>query len=138
MKRWIEILFLRFYTANLNRSRRGEPVNACRDAITQLGAVAGVAILIVMGGVALIVSPGWLRHLYDKDTEFLVILLFPAIALAIWSNRTFSGFSETPAMADRYRSPSAVRVTNVMYVAIPVVLIVLFAFLLRALDNRPG
>jgi hypothetical protein len=51
-----------------------------------------------VGGVALIVSPGWLRHLYDKDTELLVILLLPAIAFAIWSNRTFSRFSETPAV----------------------------------------
>jgi 4-amino-4-deoxy-L-arabinose transferase-like glycosyltransferase len=112
--------------------------DACRDAITQLGAIAGVAILIAMAAVALIVSPSWLRHLYDKDAEFIVILIVPAVAFAIWSNRTFRKFSETPEAADPYKSPSAVRLTNVLYVTIPVVLILLFALVLKGLDTRPA
>jgi hypothetical protein len=136
MKRWIEILFLRFYAANLSRSRRSGAGDACRDAITQLGAIAGVAILVIMATAASIVSPGWLRHLYDKDAEFIVIAIIPAIAFAIWSNRTFSKFSETPQLADRYKSPSSVRLTNVLYVALPVVLILLLALILKALDTH--
>jgi hypothetical protein len=138
MNRRIEIIFLRFYAANLTLSRRGDPVNACRDAITQLGAIAGVAILFAIGGAALIVSPGWLRHLYDKDAKFMVVLLIPGIAFSIWSNRAFSRFSDTPEAADRYKSPSAVRLTNVLYMAIPVTLILLFVLILRALDSRPA
>jgi hypothetical protein len=132
--KWIEMLFLRFYAANLSRSRRGEPVNACRDAITQLSAVMGPAIVIVFAIVSLIASRNWLHHLYAKDGLFWVILLIPGIGFAVWANRTFSQFSATPEAAERYRSRGAVWVTNAMYLAIPLALAVLLGFLLRLLD----
>jgi len=134
MKRWIEILFLRFYAANLTRSRRAEPASACRDAITQLGAVAGTAIVIAIATASLLVSPNWLHHLYAKDGQFIVVLLIPAVAFAIWSNRTFSKFSEMPQAADRYKSRSAVQLTNALYIVIPLALILLLALILRILE----
>jgi len=134
LKRWIEILFLRFYAANLTRSRRGEPAQACRDAINQLSAVAGLMIIILIIAVALIVSPSWLQHMYDKDAEFLVILLAPGIAFAIWTKRAFWKFSETPESADGYKSPSAVRLTNMLYFAVPLALLLLVGVALRIFD----
>lgn len=118
----------------MTRARRGEPAYACRDAITQLGAIAGVASLIAIGTLALLISPDWLRHLYTKDVQFIVVLLLPGLAFVFWSNRAFSKYSQTPEAADLYKSPSAVRVTNLLYILVPVVSILLFAFALRALS----
>ena len=137
MKRLIEILFLRFFAANLMRTRRGEPINACRDAITQLSAVAGTAIVIAIAILSLLVAPSWLRHLYTRDSEFIVVLLIPGVAFAIWSNRVFSRFAESPQAADPYKSRATVRLTNALYVAIPVALVVLLALVLRVLDPPP-
>ncbi len=134
MKRWIEILFLRFYAANLMRTRRGEPIKACRDAITQLSAVAGTAIVIAIATLSLLVSPSWLRHLYTRDGEFVVVLLIPGVAFAIWSSRVFARFAEIPEAANPYKSRATVRLTNALYVAIPVALVVLLAVVLRVLD----
>jgi hypothetical protein len=132
--RWIETLFLRFYAANLSRSRRSEPVSACRDAITQLSALTGTAIVIVFASASLIVSPNWLRHLYAKDWQFWVILLTPGVGFAFWANRAFSRFSATPQAADRYRSRGAVWVTNTLYLTVPLLLAVFLGLLLRFLD----
>jgi len=132
--RWIEVLFLRFYAANLSRSRRSEPIYACRDAITQLSALTGTTIVIVFSVVSLFVSRNWLHHLYTKDWQFWVILLTPGVGFGVWANRTFSRFSATPKAADRYRSRGAVSLINTFYLIVPLVLAVLLGLLLRRLD----
>lgn len=116
------------------RTRRGEPANACRDAITQLSAVLGPVVVLVVAVIALLVAPSWLRHLYARDGEFIVIVLIPGVAFSLWANRTFSPFAENPRAADPHKSRATVRLTNVLYVAIPVALVVLLAVVLRVLD----
>jgi len=71
MRRWVEVLFLRFYAANLMRRRRAEPAYAYRDAVTQLGVVGCLVILICTAMTALLVARNWPQHLYDPDGWFV-------------------------------------------------------------------
>src|SRR6185312_11070865 len=74
MRRWIEVLFLRFYAANLTRRRGAEPATACRDAITQLGVVECLVILICTAMTVWRVARYGLQHLYDPDGLFVGVV----------------------------------------------------------------
>ena len=136
MRRWIEVLFLRFYAANLTRRRRAEPATACRDAITQLGVVGCLVILICTAMTVWRVARYGLQHLYDPDGLFVGVVIVPAVAFMLWANRAFSKYADRPHAADPYTSPSAVRLTNILYIAIPLSGVVLLGVTLRLVE--PG
>jgi hypothetical protein len=130
----VKNLFLRFYAANLSRTRRNDPQRACGDAILQMAAVGGVgstSIYIIAG---LVISKALLRHMYAVDPVYLIVSGGFGALMGLFASRSFRRYKEMPEAAGPYRSRSAVRVLNVLYVAIPIAWAWLIGLALHFLD----
>jgi len=101
-----------------------------------LGVVECLVILICTAMTVWRVARYGLQHLYDPDGLFVGVVIVPAVAFMLWANRAFSKYADRPHAADPYTSPSAVRLTNILYIAIPLSGVVLLGVTLRLVE--PG
>lgn len=125
---------MRFYAANLSRKRRSEPALACGDAIRQLAALGGTLATTIFVVVALAFSRSMLQHLYSLDLAFIGFVIALSALFTYLANRAFSEYSETPQVADAYRSSGTIRMANILYVVVPLLWVCLIGVVLRVLD----
>jgi uncharacterized membrane protein YeaQ/YmgE (transglycosylase-associated protein family) len=118
--RVIDTLFLRFYAANLSRSRRNDPPTACADAILQMGAVGGCVSTTVYMAVGALLAPPLLAHLHAEDWIYLVIAAGAGGAVGLWAWWRFRGYRNDPAAAAPYGSRASVRMINILYIVVPI------------------
>jgi hypothetical protein len=118
---WVaKSLFLRLYAANLCRSSRNDPPTACGDAILQLAALGGIVSTTVYIAIGVLVASPLLRHMYAVDWTFLVIAAGAGSIVGFWGWWMFRGYKDDPAAAAPYRSRGAVRIINILYIAVPI------------------
>jgi hypothetical protein len=127
--------FLRFYAANLSRTSRNDPQRACGDAILQMAAVGGLVSTTVYILAGLLISRALLRHMYAVDPVFLIVSGGLGALVGLWASRSFRAYKESPEAATPYSSRSAIRLLNVLYVALPIAWAWLIGLALRVLDR---
>ena len=127
-------LFLRFYAANLSRTRRNDPQRACRDAMLQIAAIGGIVSTTVYVVVGVLVSRALLRHIYAADSVYLLVSGGLGGLFGFWISRHFRAYEERPEAAAPYSSRLAIRIVNVLYIAVPIAWVWLIGLGLRLLD----
>jgi len=132
----VESLFLRFYAANLSRTRRNDPQRACSDAMLQIAAIGGIVSTTVYVVVGVLVSRALLRHMYAADSEYLLVSGALGGLFGFWISRPFRAYKERPEAAAPYSSQSAIRVVNILYIAVPIAWVWLIGLALRLLDAK--
>jgi hypothetical protein len=132
----VKSIFLRFYAANLSRTRRNDPQRACADAIRQIAALGGIVSTTVYIVVGVLVSRALLRHMYAADSVYLLVSGGLGGLFGFWISRPFRAYMETPEAAAPYSSRSAIRVVNILYIAVPIAWVWLIGLGLRLLDAK--
>jgi hypothetical protein len=125
------------YGANLSRGRRSDPIRACGDAIVQMAALGGALVTSLYVFIGLLVSKTLLLHMYAVDPFFLIVVGGLGASFGLWIRYKFRKYRDRPEAADSYRSKSAVRAINVLYIAVPIAWAWLIGFALQILD-RPS
>ena len=136
MVRMGETLFLRFYAANLSRKRRNDPPSACLDAVLQLSAVGGLVSTTLYIVAGLLLSRSLLDHMYAVDRVYLAVSGVCGGMVGFLLSHPFRAYKQKPEAARPYSSTTAIRVLNVLYVAIPIAWAWAIGLALRILDSR--
>jgi flagellar motor component MotA len=82
-----------------------------------VGGVVSTTMYIIVG---LTISKALLRHMYAVNPLFLVVTGGSGALVGLCATRSFRRYNEMPEAAGPYRSRSAVRLLNILYVAISV------------------
>ncbi len=134
MDGWVQNVVLRFNAANLSRGRRNDPVTACNDAIAQFAALSVTVVITLYVVVSLLVSKSWLDRLFAMDGRAIAPIIVASIGLSFWARRAFLPYKNSPQDAEPYKSPSAVKITNVLYVVIPLAWLIMIGLALSKID----
>ena len=130
------LIFLRLYARNLERHRRREPEAACSDAIMQTGMFVSVPVVSTAWLVAVLIWPGFSRHVGALDATFLVPSIGLTLLITYWVSRQFRGYYLTPGVADKYRTGARVSITQITFILVPVLWVVVVGLALHRLAGR--
>jgi hypothetical protein len=98
----LEILFLRIYAKNLNRSYRSDPANACSDAEIQMSSIILIVAFALFLTVGSIVIPVSLTLFLNSSDLKYGALIAVVIAVAYGVHKRFGRFEYSPEIARRY------------------------------------
>jgi hypothetical protein len=124
-------VFARLYGYTLGRKHRNDPTQACQDAITQFVIIVGIPVLCTAFAIFATFFP---RLLASK--EWIPWITVPAGVLMFIATRRLQDFAETPHMADPFRSPTSRRITQIAYIAVLVLSILVAGFTVQVLNSH--
>jgi hypothetical protein len=95
----------------------------------------GMFFAVPLGAIVLLVTalawPPSIRHLQKLDGAFISAAIGTAVLVTFVVSRHFRAYENTPSLADPYRAPEIVRATRILFVALPVLSILLTGAILR-------
>ena len=133
VNRLVTYPFLRLYGRALSRSQRNDPETACRDALMQTAMFVTVPIMSTCWVLAVLIWPEFSDHLTRFDGEFLVPTIGGALLVTYGVTRVCKKYPATLAAVEAYRAPNARRVTWAVFLAVPILWLVLAGAALRVL-----
>jgi hypothetical protein len=127
----LDVLFLRIYAKNLNRSYRSDPANACTDTEIQMSTIiliTALALFLIMGS---ILFPASLTlFLNSRDLKYGVLIAF-TIAVAYGVHKRFGRYENSPELARRYDTAKSHRWSQIAYWAVMVGFLLIALTVLR-------
>jgi hypothetical protein len=86
--------------------------------------------------VSLLVSKSLLNRLLAMDIRAIAPIIAASIGLSLWARHAFLPYRNSPKDAEPYKSSSAVKITNILYVAIPLTWLIVMGLALSVVDPR--